>query len=90
MIMILMYICICNAITDTQIKTAVANGATTLADLQFDLGVATGCGRCAESAMELLPALVPDCTLQAVEISRMQSSAANDVQVSPVTAAYSY
>ena len=58
MIMILMYICICNAITDSQIKQAVADGATTLADLQFELGVATGCGRCTESALELLPALI--------------------------------
>lgn len=89
MIMILMYICICNAITDSQIKAAVASGATTLADLQFDLGVATGCGRCAESAMELLPALASPCNLQATEISRIQRPAANDQQVQHAVAAYS-
>lgn len=84
-----MYICICNAITDSQIKEAVANGATSLADLQFDLGVAINCGRCAESAIELLPALAPECVLQATEISRMQRSAANDQQLQSAVVAYS-
>lgn len=88
MIMILMYICICNAITDSQIKEAVANGATTLADLQFDLGVATNCGRCAESAMSLLPAMASDNVLHATEISRVQRPAANDTQVLPAAVAY--
>lgn len=81
--MIIMYICICNAITDRQIKEAVAQGATTLADLQFDLGVATGCGRCAESAMELLPQPLVACTLHVTEVSRVQRHAANDTQILP-------
>ena len=81
--MIIVYICICNAITDRQIKEAVAQGATTLADLQFDLGVATGCGRCAESAMELLPQPRVACPLQATEVSRVQRQAANDTQIRP-------
>lgn len=51
----LMYICICNAISDRQVTAAVAQGATTLADLQDGLGVATNCGCCAETAMEYLP-----------------------------------
>lgn len=53
--MLFMYICICNAITDRQITASVARGATTLADLQADLGVATNCGCCAETAQEYLP-----------------------------------
>lgn len=87
MIMIIMYICICNAITDSQIKKAVENGATTLLDLEFELGVATGCGRCAESAMELLPRPLVECVLQATEISRHQREAANDIQVRPAAMA---
>lgn len=54
-IMLLMYICICNAITERQVVAAVAQGASTLEDLQIDLGVATNCGCCAETAQEYLP-----------------------------------
>lgn len=50
-----MYICICNAITERQVVDSVARGATTLADLQTDLGVATNCGCCADTAQEYLP-----------------------------------
>lgn len=50
-----MFICICNAITERQVKTAVAEGAQTLSDLQGQLGVASCCGCCAETAMEYLP-----------------------------------
>lgn len=50
-----MYVCICNAISDKQVSASVANGATTLADLQAELGVATNCGCCAETAKEYLP-----------------------------------
>lgn len=70
MIMILMYICICNAITDRQINEAVANGATTLADLQYELGVATECGTCLDSAVQLLPTPNLDHTLHVTEIMR--------------------
>jgi bacterioferritin-associated ferredoxin len=55
MIIILMFICICNAITERQVKQAVAEGATTLADLQGQLGVASCCGCCAETASDYLP-----------------------------------
>ena len=50
-----MFICICNAITERQVKTAVAEGAQTLSDLQGQLGVASCCGCCADTASEYLP-----------------------------------
>lgn len=49
-----MFICICNAITERHIQSAVADGAVTLSDLQARLGVATCCGCCAETASEYL------------------------------------
>ena len=55
MIIVLMFICICNAITERQVQSAVADGAHTMSDLQGQLGVATCCGRCAETAAEYLP-----------------------------------
>lgn len=54
-IIILMYICICNAVTERQVRATVDAGATTLSDLQFELGVATCCGACAGTASEYLP-----------------------------------
>lgn len=50
-----MFICICNAITERQVQSAVATGAHTMSDLQAQLGVATCCGCCAETAVEYLP-----------------------------------
>jgi bacterioferritin-associated ferredoxin len=50
-----MYVCVCNAITERQVRASVDAGATTLGDLQFELGVATCCGCCAATAAEYLP-----------------------------------
>ena len=49
-----MYVCICNAITDKQIRTAAEAGATDLWGLQEALGVATKCGSCKQTASEIL------------------------------------
>ncbi|MBI0098045.1 MULTISPECIES: (2Fe-2S)-binding protein [Snodgrassella] len=49
-----MYVCLCNAITDRQIKETVAAGASSLTDLQAQLGVATCCGCCADLASSFL------------------------------------
>ncbi len=49
-----MYVCICNAITDKQIRKAAKAGVTDLGGLQTELGVATGCGTCSDAAMEVL------------------------------------
>ena len=49
-----MYVCICNAITDHEVRGAIALGARSLADLKSTLGVATQCGRCADCAHGLV------------------------------------
>ena len=49
-----MYVCICNAITDKQIRKAVESGVQDLWGLQRELGVAVGCGACKEMASEIL------------------------------------
>ena len=49
-----MYVCICKAVSDQDIKEAVANGAEDLADIQARLGAATGCGTCTEYAKEVI------------------------------------
>ncbi len=49
-----MYICICNAVTDRDIKRAVDAGACTLGCLQEALAVSTCCGQCADNATACL------------------------------------
>lgn len=49
-----MIVCVCRQVSDRQIRQAVANGAESLECLQFELGVATQCGRCAECATGVL------------------------------------
>jgi bacterioferritin-associated ferredoxin len=50
-----MYVCVCQAVTDGEIREAAAEGRVrTLPDLRKQLGVASRCGRCAQCAMECL------------------------------------
>ena len=49
-----MYVCVCNAITDRQIREAAEAGVADLWALQAKLGVATQCGSCRETAAEIL------------------------------------
>jgi len=49
-----MYICICNAVTERQIRACAEAGACTLSDLECRLGVGSGCGRCRDVAHEVL------------------------------------
>ena len=49
-----MYVCICNAITDKQIRKAAKAGVSDLGGLQAELGVATNCGTCSDAAMAVL------------------------------------
>lgn len=49
-----MYVCVCKAVTDRQIREAALGGARTLKDLRRDLGVTSDCGRCASCARDCL------------------------------------
>jgi bacterioferritin-associated ferredoxin len=49
-----MYVCLCNRVTDRQIREAARNGCRRLDDLRGRLGVAACCGSCADMAEELL------------------------------------
>lgn len=57
-----MYVCVCQAVTDGEIREAAAEGRVrTLPDLREQLGVASRCGRCAPCAMEVLAECRGDC-----------------------------
>ena len=49
-----MYVCICKGITDTQIRAAVQDGASSLRDVNSSLGVASQCGKCGIMAREIV------------------------------------
>lgn len=49
-----MFVCLCNGVTESQVRQAIEQGATTLPELTQRLGVAAGCGSCAGFTEELL------------------------------------
>jgi bacterioferritin-associated ferredoxin len=50
----IMYVCICHSVTDGEIREAVERGAGSLYEVQCQLPVAAGCGRCEEFACALV------------------------------------
>lgn len=49
-----MYVCVCRAVRERQIREAAAEGVTTLRELQQATGLGTGCGKCVPSARACL------------------------------------
>lgn len=49
-----MYVCLCNGVTEHDIRNCLDEGACTLRDLQCYLGVGASCGRCALAAKAVL------------------------------------
>ena len=49
-----MIVCVCNNISDREIREAVDLGLSSMAELRRDLGVATCCGKCHTCAREVL------------------------------------
>jgi bacterioferritin-associated ferredoxin len=56
-----LYICICNAVTERQLKECARSGASSLEELAFQLGVGTGCGRCRDCASGVLEEVRAEC-----------------------------
>jgi bacterioferritin-associated ferredoxin len=49
-----MYVCICNPVSDTEVRRCVRTGACTLSDLKMQLGIASQCGMCASAAVSII------------------------------------
>jgi bacterioferritin-associated ferredoxin len=54
-----MYICICKAVTDGQIRAAISQGACTRKQLSECLSVGRDCGKCRPDVRELLSLHAP-------------------------------
>ena len=48
-----MYICICKAVTDGQIRSAVEDGVTSMSGLRESLGCAGQCGKCGKYVKQI-------------------------------------
>lgn len=51
-----MIVCVCNNISDREIRQAVDLGLSSMDELRRDLGVATCCGKCADYAEQVFTA----------------------------------
>jgi len=49
-----MYVCICHGVTDSQIETAIDNGAHTIKQLSEELKVGSQCGKCCQCTKKVL------------------------------------
>ena len=48
-----MYICICKAVTDGQIRSAVEDGVTSMSGLRESLGCTGQCGKCGKHVKQI-------------------------------------
>lgn len=48
------YVCICNGVTDHQIRDAVAHGCASLTELTMRTGCGSNCGSCLDMAADLM------------------------------------
>lgn len=49
-----MYICVCQGVTDHQIRAAAQEGVASIDELRDSLGVASRCGKCSALAADVL------------------------------------
>ena len=61
-----MFVCVCNGVTERQIREAIDRGARSLPELTAALGVAAGCGACADHTRCMLESFVPARELDAL------------------------
>jgi bacterioferritin-associated ferredoxin len=55
-----MYVCVCNKVTDHQIRDAADSGVSTMDQLCEELRVASCCGRCRDCAHRVLQQAVSE------------------------------
>jgi bacterioferritin-associated ferredoxin len=49
-----MYVCLCNALTDTRLRELASAGVCRLKDVYAGCGCASPCGRCAAGVLRIL------------------------------------
>jgi bacterioferritin-associated ferredoxin len=69
-----MIVCVCNNISDREIRQAVDMGISSVAELYRELGVGTVCGTCVSYAREVLHEHI-ESTTTITEVRRMPQAA---------------
>ena len=64
------YVCVCNGVTEQQIRDAICAGASSVCELSAKLGVGTGCGCCRTFASQVV-----DETLQVLGLPENRAAA---------------
>ncbi|HEU4850697.1 MAG TPA: (2Fe-2S)-binding protein [Telluria sp.] len=64
-----MIVCVCNNISDREIREAADLGLSSMSDLRRDLGVGTCCGKCVSCARQVLHDHMERSTIAATELS---------------------
>lgn len=66
-----MYLCVCKAVSDQQIRQAVEQGARTIGDVSARFGVGIECGKCIDGIREFLDACLasPPISVDAAPVS---------------------
>lgn len=67
-----MYVCLCQGVTDGQIKDAIYEGCCSYRDVRETLGVGTQCGKCACFAKQVVRETLTD--LQSTQASLAASA----------------
>ena len=71
-----MIVCVCNRVSDREIARH-ARAGMSFDDIQFELGVATQCGRCENCARDVVAQCSATCPVAAIQLApRLQESAA--------------
>ena len=65
-----MYVCLCNGVTESDIRDAAAGGCRTMSELTMRTGAGANCGSCVEMATEVLEAAQPVIELPLPVMSR--------------------
>ena len=55
-----MFVCICHAVTDVDVRSAVTSGATDVDSVAARTGASTGCGTCRDTLCGLVDRLAGD------------------------------
>jgi bacterioferritin-associated ferredoxin len=70
-----MYVCICNPVSDTEVRRCVRSGASTLSDLKMQLGIASQCGMCASAAQSIIAEEIAESTPAGLCLGAMPATA---------------
>ena len=56
-----MYVCICNAVTEQEVRAHVVSGARTESEVGMRCAAGTRCGSCLDRICDIIDEVAPDC-----------------------------